>query len=401
MREVLAVSWTDLERIGRELMGPLKGIKVVEFAGFGPGPMCAMQLADMGATVIRIERTEPDADAARRRPALAFDLTRRGRWSIGLDLKSPGGAGCALRLVAQADALIEGFRPGVMERLGLGPDVCLARNPRLVYGRITGWGQTGPMAMTPGHDINYIALSGVLNAIGRRGQPPSIPLIMVGDMGGGGMYLTQGILAGIIEAKTSGQGQVVDAAMLDGAASLATNVYGRWASGAWLPERGTNLLDSGAYFYEVYACADGKWIAIGANEKRFHDELLRRLDLDPADFGDHLDRGNWERGKQVLAARFSTRTRDDWCRVFEGAETCISPVLDFDEAPQHPHLRARDTFVTVDGITQPAPAPRFGRTPSSISMPPQAVSPENTDKALAAWFTRAEIDALRADGTIK
>ena len=382
-------------------MGPLKGIKVVELAGLGPGPMCAMMLADMGATVIRIDRTEPDADAARRRPSLSFDLKIRGRRGIGLDLKNPDAVECVLRLVEQADAFIEGFRPGTTERLGLGPDVCLARNPKLIYGRMTGWGQTGPMVMTPGHDINYIAITGALNAIGRRGQPPSIPLSLLGDMAGGGMFLTQGILAGIIEAKGSGKGQVVDAAMIDGVASLCTSYYGRWASGAVMPERGTNLLDSGAHFYEVYECSDGRWIAVGANEKKFYDELLRRLDIDPAKMGDHLDRTTWEDSKRILAERFKTRTRDDWCEIFAGAETCFSPVLDFDEAPQHPHLQARGTFVSIDGITQPSPAPRFSRTPSEISMPPQAITPENTDKALADWFSRSQIDALRAAGTIK
>ena len=382
-------------------MGPLKGIKIVEFAGFGPGPMCAMLLADMGATIIRVDRAEPDADAARRRPALPYDLLKRGRRSIGLDLKKPDAVECVLRLVEQADALIEGFRPGVTERLGLGPDVCLARNPKLVYGRITGWGQTGPMAMAPGHDINYIALTGALNAIGRRGQPPSIPLALLGDMGGGGAYLSQGILAGIIEAKTSGKGQVVDAAMVDGAASLCTGFYGRWASGTWQPERGANMLDSGAHFYEVYECADGRWIAIGAMEKRFFEALLQRLGIDVAAMGNHLDPANWERGKQILAERFKTRTRDEWCAEFEGIETCFSPVLDFDEAPRHPHMQARAAFVTVDGVTQPAPAPRFSRTPSAISMPPQEINPENTDKALADWLTRSEIDALRAAGTIE
>jgi crotonobetainyl-CoA:carnitine CoA-transferase CaiB-like acyl-CoA transferase len=381
--------------------GPLKGIKVVELAGYGPGPMCAMMLADMGATVIRVDRAVPDADALRRRPSLRFDLTRRGRRAIGLDLKKPDAIECVLKLVEQSDAFIEGYRPGVVERLGLGPDICLGRNPALVYGRITGWGQTGPLAMSPGHDLNYIALTGALNAIGRRGQPPSIPLILVGDMGGGAMYLTQGILAGIIEARTSGRGQVVDAAMVDGAASLSTNVYGRHASGAWLPERGTNLLDSGAHFYEVYECSDGRWVAVGANEKKFYDELLRRLDLDPAALGDHLDRSRWEENKRILAARFRTRTRDEWCQVFEGAETCFSPVLDFEEAPRHPHMQARGTFVTIDGVTQPAPAPRFSRTPSGVGMPPQPITPENTDLALADWFSSDQIAALRAAGTIE
>ena len=381
-------------------MGPLKGIKIVEFAGFGPGPMCAMMLADMGATVIRIDRAVPDADAARRRPGGSFDVMRRGRWSVPLDLKRPDAIECALGLIAQADALIEGFRPGVMERLGLGPEVCLARNPRLVYGRMTGWGQTGPMAKAPGHDINYIALTGVLNAIGRRGQPPSIPLALVGDMGGGAMYLSQGILAGIIEAKTSGKGQVVDAAMVDGAASLATSFYGRHASGAWVPERGSNLLDGGTYYYEVYECSDGRYVAVGANEKKFHDELVKKLGIDPADLGDHLDRTKWEEHKLRLAAIFRTRSRDEWCALFDGVDTCISPVLDFDEAPRHPHAQARDAYVTVDGVTQPAPAPRFSRTPSAVRMGPQPITPENTDKALSAWMTPDEINALRKAGTI-
>ena len=376
-------------------MGPLKGVRIVELASYGPGPMCAMMLADMGATVLRVDRAVPDEDAARRRPPLKFDLMKRSRYSIGVDLKRPEGVECVLKLVEKADALIEGYRPGVTERLGLGPDTCLARNPKLVYARITGWGQTGPLAQVPGHDINYIALSGALNAIGRKGGPPAVPLALLGDMAGGATYLSQGILAGIIEARSSGKGQVVDVSMLEGAISLATSIYGRRASGAWTLERGANMLDSGTHFYDVYECADGRFIAVGANEKKFHDELVRRLGIDPVEIGDHLDRKNWERHKARLAERFRTRTRDEWCREFEGVDTCFSPVLDFDEAPDHPHLKARQAFVDVDGITQPAPAPRFSRTPSEVSMPPQPITPENTEKALAAWFEPGEIAALR------
>lgn len=379
-------------------MGPLSGIRVVEFAGLGPCPMCAMLLAELGAEVIRIERKAP-VELGIRRP-LRYDLLRRSRRSIALDLKDRAGVEAAMRLVERADALIEGFRPGVLERLGLGPEDCWTRNARLVFGRVTGWGQSGPLREAAGHDLNYIAVTGVLNAIGRRGQPPSIPLNLVGDFGGGALYLALGVLAAILEARESGRGQVVDAAMVDGAASLATMFYGFHAAGMLDPERGTNAIDSGSHFCNVYQCSDGLWVAVSPVEGRFHDELLERLGVDPAEIGEQMDRANWTRAYSILADRFRTRTRREWCALLEGTDACFAPVLSWDEAPEHPHLRARGTFVEVDGVVQPAPAPRFSRTPLAPPTPPQPLSRENTDDALANWLDRGEIEALRRAGTI-
>ncbi len=361
--------------------------------------MCAMLLAEMGATVIRIERKAPVRNAVNPRP-LKFDLLLRGRPAIALDLKQPAAIACVLDMMTQADALIEGFRPGVMERLGLGPQHCFARNPRLVYGRMTAWGQDGPLSQTAARDINAIALSGALHAIGRRGQPPSIPLSLVGDFGGGALYLVQGVLAAIISAERTGRGQVVDAAMVDGAASLMTNFYGRRASGAWSTERGSNITDSGAWFYDVYACSDGKWLAVGALDAGSQQQLLEVLELDSASVGSPMDLDNWPRARAVLAGRMRTRTRDAWCALFEGRDACVAPVLDFDEAPRHAHLKARGTFVEVDGIPQPAPAPRFSGTPTSIPMAPQEITGANTARALSAWFDEARIDELRRSGVI-
>lgn len=372
-------------------MGPLNGVKIIELAGIGPGPMAAMQLADMGATVLRIERLEP-ADLGIKR-ALKFNLLLRNRKAIALDLKDPESIRLVLDLVATADALIEGFRPGVTERLGLGPDVCLARNPKLVYGRMTGWGQTGPLAAAAGHDINYISLTGALHAIGRKGQPPSVPLALAGDFGGGAMFLAMGILAGILHARATGQGQVVDAAIVDGAASLATAFYGLSASGDWSSERGTNILDSGAPFYDVYECQDGQWISIGPIEARFHGDLLRRLEIDPAEIGSQFDRQAWEQAKQVFARVFRTRTRDAWCALLEGTDVCFAPVLSFAEAPHHPHLKARQTLIAVDGVVQPAPTPRFSHTPSARPTPPEA--PGAADEVLAGWLSPAQRAAWR------
>lgn len=380
-------------------MGPLSGIKIIEIAGLGPCPMCAMLLAELGATVLRIERREP-VELGLKRP-LRFDLLRRSRSAIALDLKTPQAIAVVLELVSGADALIEGFRPGVMERLGLGPDVCLARNPRLVYGRVTGWGQDGPLAQAAGHDLNYVAVTGVLNAIGQRGQPPTPPLNLVGDFGGGALYLAMGVLAGIVNAQRSGQGQVVDAAMVDGTASLATFFYGLHAAGLIPGERGTNAIDSGSHFCNVYQCADGKWVAISPTEGRFHADLLRRMELDPADVGEQSDRANWPRAYAILAARFKTKTRAEWCALLEGTDACFAPVLSWDEAPEHPHLRARHTFVEVDGVVQPAPAPRFSRTPLATPMPPQPVTPAGTDAALDAWLAPDNVARLRAEGTIQ
>jgi len=381
-------------------MGPLAGIKIVELTGIGPGPMCGMLLADLGATVLRIDRTQP-SDLGVPRP-LRYDLLLRGRPCLALDLKDPTGRALALRLIEHADALIEGFRPGVTERLGLGPEDCLTRNPRLVYGRVTGWGQEGPLAQAAGHDLNYIALAGAVHAFGRQSQPPTPPLNLIGDFGGGALYLAFGVVCGLLEAKRSGRGQVVDAAMVDGATSLMTAFFGMMAAGLGSHERGTNILDTGSHFYEVYQCADGRWISVAAIESKFYAELLRRLDIDPATMpSQQMDREHWPEAKARLAALFKTRTRDEWCAVLEGTDACFAPVLTTDEAPEHPHNKMRQTFVEIDGIVQPAPAPRFSRTVPDLPTPPQP--PSGLDEAeaiLADWLDPAEIEALRAAGTL-
>ena len=342
------------------MTGPLAGLKVVEMAGLGPAPFCAMMLADMGADVVRIER--PNAASVTGAQG-RFDVTARSRRTLAMDLKDPAAVARVLALVARADVLIEGFRPGVMERLGLGPAPCLARQPALVYGRMTGWGQAGPLAQAAGHDINYIAVSGALHAIGRPGEPPVVPLNYVGDFGGGAMMLAFGILCALHHARAGGAGQVVDAAMTDGAALLSSMMYGMHAAGAWSTRRGENMLDGGAHFYGVYACADGKHVSVGAIEPQFYAQLLDKAGItDPAFLGQH-DRRNWPALKARLAEVFLTRTRDQWCALMEGSDVCFAPVLDWDEAPLHPHNLARQTFVTVDGVVQPAPAPRFSRTP--------------------------------------
>nr|WP_047165578.1 CaiB/BaiF CoA-transferase family protein [Sphingomonas sp. Y57] len=349
--------------------GPLTGLRVIEFAGIGPGPFCAMMLADMGADVIRIERRRsapaPDTDRS-----ASFDITLRGRRSIALDLKKPAGLDIALALVRGADALIEGFRPGVMERLGLGPDACLASNPRLVYGRMTGWGQSGPLAQTAGHDLNYISLSGALNAIGTRDGCPVPPLNLVGDYGGGAMMLAFGVACGLLEAARSGKGQVVDAAMSDGAALLCALFYSLNAEGALDLRRESNFLDGGAHFYRTYACADGRYIAVGAIESPFYALLLDLLGFDHADFHPQMDHQRWPEWCERFAARFATRTRDEWVEILGGTDACFSPVLDWNEAPLHPHNAARSVFTTRDGLVQPSPAPRFSRTPGEIAGPP-------------------------------
>ncbi len=374
-------------------MGPLAGIRVIELAGVGPGPMCAMLLADLGATVLRIDRTQ-SAGLGIKRP-LKFDLLLRSRKSIALDLKDPKAVEVVLELIAHADALIEGFRPGVTERLGLGPEVCLARNPKLVYGRMTGWGQSGPLSQMAGHDIDYIAITGVLSAIGRANQPPSIPLNLLGDYGGGALYLALGIVSALLEARTSGKGQVIDAAIVDGAASLATTFYGMHAAGMLKPNRGRNIMDSGSPFYEVYECLDGKWLAVGPLEAKFYSELLQLLQIESQSLGVQMDAAQWPHSKMILAKKFRTKTRDEWCTVFAGSDACVAPVLDWEEAPAHPHLAARQTFVTIDGVTQPAPAPRFSRTPAATPTPPQPVTPENTAAALAPWVNKERIEQWR------
>ncbi len=378
------------------MSGPLTGVKVVELAGIGPGPMCAMLLADLGAEVIRVDRpTKVDLGIDRGRQ---FNVLNRGRRSVAVDLKSPEGIEVVLGLVEQADALIEGFRPGVTERLGLGPDVCHARNPRLVYGRMTGWGQDGPLAHAAGHDINYIALTGVLDAVGTEGGQPVPPLNLVGDFGGGALYLAFGVCAGIIEARTSGQGQVVDAAMVDGAASLLAAVYGLYGSGSWSLDRGTNLLDTGAHFYGTYECADGKWISIGSIEGKFHAELMEKLGLDPDEIPDRMDRARWPEHKARLVELFRTKTRDEWCDLMEGSDVCFAPVLSMAEAPEHPHNVKRGTFVEIEGVVQPGPAPRFSRTPGEVQGPVPEPG-QHTDEVLADWgWSPDRLAELRAAG---
>jgi alpha-methylacyl-CoA racemase len=379
--------------------GPLSGIRIIELAGIGPGPMCAMLLADLGATVLRIDRPEP-AELGLKRP-LEYNLLLRSRQSIALDLKDPRAIEMVLTLLAGADALIEGFRPGVTERLGLSPDVCSARNPRLVYGRMTGWGQSGPLAHTAGHDIGYIAITGVLHAIGRQGAPPSIPLNLIGDYAGGALYLALGILAAVIEARGSGHGQVVDAAIVDGTASLATTFFGMFAAGMLNPDRGTNVTDSGSHFYDVYECADGEWISVGPIEPRFYGVLLGLLGIEPSELGSQMDPTRWAAAKSVLAAKFQTRTRDQWAELFANTDACVAPVLRWDEAARHPHLAARGTFVEVDGIVQPAPAPRFSRTAPQRPDPPAAITPENTTSALEGWASPQQIQQWRSAGIIQ
>jgi len=378
--------------------GPLAGIKVVELAGIGPGPMCAMLLADLGATVIRVDRKQPVALGIER--PLKFNTLLRNRGAIALDLKDPRAVEAVLELVDQADALIEGFRPGVTERLGLGPDVCLTRNPRLAYGRLTGWGQDGPLAKTAGHDINYLALTGLLDAIGREGQPPTIPLNIVGDYAGGSLYMAVGLLAAILEARQSGQGQVVDAAIVDGAAHLATTFFGMVAGGIWKAERGSNLSDSGSHFYDCYECAGGGWLAVGPIEEKFFAILLEKIGIDPASLGPQMARDQWKAAKAVLAARFKTRTRDEWTALLEWSDACVSPVLGFHEVARHSHMKARGTFVEIDGIVQAAPAPRFSRTVPSIPTAPAPITPENTDRCLSDWLAPSRIETLRTQGLI-
>jgi alpha-methylacyl-CoA racemase len=380
------------------MSGPLEGVRVIELAGIGPGPFAAMMLADMGADVVRVDRAEKVSGGDPAQPPI--DLLGRGRRSVGVDLKHPEGAEVVLRLAEHSDVLIEGFRPGVMERLGIGPDQCMARNPRLVYGRMTGWGQEGPYAHAAGHDINYIALAGALDPIGRAGESPVPPLNLVGDFGGGGMLMAYGVVCALLEAGRSGQGQVVDAAMVDGSAVLTTFIHSLRAIGMWLDERGTNLLDTGAHFYDVYETADNRHISVGSIEPQFYAELRRLAGLDADEFAGQMDRSQWPALKERVAAVFRTKTRDEWCALMEGTDVCFAPVLTMAEAPDHPHNRERETFVEVAGVTQPAPAPRFGRTPGAIRRPPPHFG-QHTDETLADWgFTGDELDKLRQAGAI-
>jgi alpha-methylacyl-CoA racemase len=381
-------------------MGPLSGITVVEMAGIGPGPFAGMMLADLGATVIRVDRLHGGGGLLSALSAGRADVVSRGRRSIAVDLKSDEGVELVLRLVDSADALIEGYRPGVMERLGLGPSACLSRNPRLVFGRMTGWGQDGPLAQAAGHDINYIALSGALGAIGRRGETPVPPLNLVGDYGGGGMLLAYGVVAALLSAARTGAGQVVDAAMVDGSALLMAQFYGMKAAGRWTDQRGSNLLDTGAPFYDVYESADGGFLAVGPLEPAFFAILLERLGIDDLDPGTQYDPRSWPSLRLRLAAEFGSRTRAATEELFAGVDGCVFPVLSMSEAPQHPHNAARRTFVTRDDVVQPAPAPRFSATPAELELPPPSAG-EHTDAILAdLGLSDAEVRRLRETGVV-
>ena len=374
-------------------MGPLSGVRVVELQGIGPGPFCGMMLADMGAEVIRVDRSA-NAGVSR-----GIDVLARGRRSIAVDLKNPEGVETVLELIDSADALIEGFRPGVMERLGLGPDVCLSRNPKLVYGRMTGWGQDGPYASAAGHDINYIALGGALGSIGRAGEAPVPPLNLVGDFGGGGMLLAFGIACGIVSARSTGQGQVVDAAMVDGTATLMSMFFSMKAMGIW-GERGTNMLDTGAPFYDVYECADGEYVSIGSIEPQFYAQLMELSGLGQMDLPAQMSRGDWPDMKHKFAEVFRTKTRDEWCEIMEHTDVCFAPVLSLDEATAHPHNVERQTFIEVDGVVQAAPSPRFSVTTPEVKGP-AAVPGADTDAVLAELGkSDDQIAALRRSGAV-
>ena len=371
-------------------MGPLEGYKVLELAGIGPGPMAAMLLADMGAEVLRVERRE-EAGLGVQRP-LNCDVTLRSRNAIALDLKDPKDVEKVLKLISRADALIEGFRPGVMERLGLGPDTCLDANPKIVYGRMTGFGQDGPMSKAAGHDLNYIAMSGALGAIGRAGEKPTPPLNLVGDYGGGALYLVVGILAGLLETSRSGKGQVVDAAMVDGASSLMAAAYGMFAAGLLSSKRGENVLDSGAYFYETYECLDGKFVSVAAIESKFHAEMFKLMELDSSIVADQMNREEWPKLKKIMAERFASKTRDEWVAIMGGSDACFAPVLELDEVAKDPHNAARNTFIEIDGVLQPAPAPRFTRTPNPTPTPPRKANMVDPAVALRPWLEPKELE---------
>ncbi|MDE0055684.1 MAG: CaiB/BaiF CoA-transferase family protein [Gammaproteobacteria bacterium] len=397
-------------------MGPLAGFRVIELAGIGPGPFCGMMLSDMGAEVIRVDRPGPGRRSYRsthppteKSPGPPYasavgeappaegsrprDVLTRNRRSIVIDLKTPEGVDIVLRLCESADALFEGFRPGVTERLGLGPNECMARNERLVYGRMTGWGQDGPLALAAGHDINYIGLAGVLHAIGEKGGSPVPPLNLIGDFGGGGMLLAFGLVCGILEASRSGKGQVIDAAMVDGSAALMAAFFSMGKH--FTDRRGTNLLDGGAHFYGTYETRDGKHVSVGAIEPQFYSLLVEKADVDPDRFAKQMDAGGWEGLKEELGAIFKTRTRDEWCEIMEGTDVCFAPVLSIFEAPEHPHNRDRATFVDVDGVVQPAPAPRFSRTDAEISHGPRMPGEDTLAVLRDAGFSDGELEALQ------
>lgn len=378
--------------------GPLAGVKVLEVAGIGPGPFAGMMLADLGADVVRIDRADRVRGGDPERPPR--DVLARGRRSVAVDLKQAEGVEVVLRLVEQADVLIEGFRPGVMERLGLGPEVCLARNPRLVFGRMTGWGQEGPMAQAAGHDINYIALAGALEPIGRAGDKPTPPLNLVGDFGGGGMLLAFGLCAALVERASSGRGQVVDAAMVDGAATLMAFFHGMTAMGAWHEGRGTNMLDSGAHFYDTYETSDGQYVSLGAIEPQFYAELLEKIGLAGEDLGSQMDASRWPELKHRFEALFKTKTRDEWCEILEGSDACFAPVLSMSEAPGHPHLAERETFVEAHGMVQPAPSPRFSRTAPALARPPAHAGQHTVEVLESFGFGAEEISKLKSSKAV-
>jgi alpha-methylacyl-CoA racemase len=378
-------------------MGPLNGLKVVELAGIGPGPFTAMLLSDMGAEVIRIDRTMPSGLGVSR-PA-KLDLLNRGRRSASVDMKNPKGVGLVLALAAKADVLIEPFRPGVAERLGVGPEACWAKNPRLVYARMTGWGQTGPLAEVAGHDLNYIALSGALHAIGPK-EKPVPPLNLVGDYGGGAMFLAFGIMCAIHEAKSSGKGQVVDASMVEGAAYLATGFWGMRAAGIWKDEREANILDGAAHFYSTYETKDGTFVSLAAIEDKFYALMLEKLGLAGENWPKQMDKAHWPRLRARVADVIKTKTRAEWDAILEGTDVCYAPVLSFEEASKHPHNVARGSFIEVDGVVQPGPAPKFSRTPGKVRRPP-ARAGEHTEEVLADWgISKAELEDLKRAGAI-
>lgn len=380
-------------------MGPLAGLTIIEIAGIGPGPFAAMSLADMGANVIRVERPGGGLFAAQQDTRL--DLLNRNKRCIAVDLKTEAGVDTVLTMVEQADALLEGNRPGVMERLGLGPDTCLQRNPKLVYGRMTGWGQQGPLAHEVGHDLNYVALTGALHAMGRAGEKPAIPLNLVGDFGGGGLMLAYGIVCALLEAKNSGRGQVVDAAMIDGAATLMTSVYAANQVGFWSDERGTNVLDSGAHFYEVYETADARYISIASVEPQFYAALLAALGEDIEGMENQWDMANWASFKERLAGVFKSKTRDEWDAHFADADICYAPVLSMAEVRHHPHHQARGTFLDDGEVWQPAPAPRFSRTPGAVSRPPAEIGAHSREILAEFGVDEQRIDALLGSGAVK
>lgn len=370
-------------------MGPLSGYRIVELAGIGPGPFCGMMLSDMGAEVIRVDRLSDN-------PRPSKDILARNRSSLAVDLKQEAGVETVLRLCESADALFEGFRPGVTERLGLGPEDCMARNPKLVYGRMTGWGQAGPMSQAAGHDINYIALSGALYSIGRAGERPVPPLNLVGDFGGGGMLLAYGLVCALLEAQKSGKGQVVDAAMIDGAASLMSMFFSFAAAGSFTDQRGSNLLDGGAHFYDTYETSDGGYVSIGSIEPQFYALLIEKTGIDPAQFAPQMDPAQWPALKAELTRVFKTKTRDQWCEIMEGSDVCFAPVLSLFEAPLHPHNVARQGFLEIDGVTQPAPAPRFSRTQAEVRHGARTPGQDSEAVLQAAGFTAEQIGELRS-----